>query len=436
MPLLPSRTLLILLLFPLGISSLSLLDPHFTDLALAVDLGLLVLAALDALLSSSAKLVVERRAADVFSVGRKNAVTLRVRSRARRSLRVEIMDDLFDGAEAEGLPAEVRVPARGRAVVTYRVVPSVRGTFELGDHYLRYDSLLGLWLRQLRVRARQRVRVYPDLRQIQSFDALARENRELALVRASRRQGGQTEFARLRDHVPDDEFRAIDWKATARRDRLTSREYQLESNQSLMFLLEGGRMMTGIDAGLPRYDHALNAALMLGHVAARTGDRVGVLGFDDAVRVFVPPTGGSVATRSLIRATYGLHPRLVEPDYDAAFEYLVKRVRTRSLVVLFSHVLDDSVANLLVRRLNALRRRHLPLVVMFRDRDIEGVLTEPSQGPRDYYSKGAAAELLRWRESVVSSMKQAGAMVLEAKAAAVTGELITRYLDVKARHLL
>jgi len=315
-------------------------------------------------------------------------------------------------------------------------VPGVRGTFELGDHHLRYDSVLGLWLRQQRVKATQRVRVYPDLRQIHSFDALARENRELALVRASRRQGGQTEFSRLRDHVPDDEFRAIDWKATARRDKLTSREYQLESNQNLMFLLEGGRMMTGLDAGRPRFDHALNAALMLGHVAARTGDRVGVLGFDDAVRVFVPPTGGSVATRSLIRATYALHPRLVEPDYDAAFEYLVKRVRTRSLVVLFSHVLDDSVAALLVRRLSSLRRRHLPLVVMFRDRDIEGVLDEPNRTPRDYYEKGAAAELLRWRESVVSSMKSAGAMVLEAGAAALTGQLITRYLEVKARNLL
>jgi uncharacterized protein (DUF58 family) len=296
--------------------------------------------------------------------------------------------------------------------------------------------MLGLFIRQIRVRAQQTVRVYPDLKQIQSFDALARENRELVLVRASRRQGGQTEFSRLRDYVPDDGFRAIDWRATARRDKLTSREYQLESNQNLMFLLEGGRMMTGIDAGLPRFDHALNAALMLAHVAARTGDRVGVLGFDEAVRVFVPPTGGSVATRSLIRATYGLHPRLVEPDYDAAFEYLVRRVRTRSLVVLFSHVLDDSVASLLVRRLNSLRRRHLPLVVMFRDRDIEGVLAEPSRGASDYYAKGAAAELLRWRESVVSSMKQAGAMVLEAKSATLTGELITRYLDVKARHLL
>ncbi len=436
MPFLPSRTLLILFLLPLGVAALSLFDQRFMQLAVAVDLGLLGLAALDALISWPSKLRVERRAADVFSVARKNVVTLTVRSRARRSLRVTVMDDLFDGATVEGLPAELSIPARGRATISYRVVPSVRGSFELGDHHLRHDSVLGFWLRQVRVKASQRVRVYPDLRQIQSFDAMARQNRELQLVRASKRQGGQTEFSRLRDHVPDDEFRAIDWKATARRDKLTSREYQLESNQNLMFLLEGGRMMTGIDAGLPRFDHALNAALMLGHVAARTGDRVGVLGFDDAVRVFVPPTGGVVATRSLIRATYGLHPRLVEPDYDAAFEYLVKRVRTRSLVVLFSHVLDDSVAELLIRRLNALRRRHLPLVVMFKDKDIESVLSEPNASPRDYYDKGAAAELLRWRESVISSMKDAGAMVLEAKAAALTGELITRYLEVKARHLL
>ncbi len=436
MPLLPSRTLLLLLLFPLGLGLLGILEPRFVTYAVGFDLFLLALALLDALLSLRPRVAVERRTADVFSNGRRNAVTLSVRSLARRPLELELTDDLFEGAVAEGLPSSLRLAPRASARLTYQIVPGVRGTYTLGDHHVRYESLLGLWVRQIRLPAEQRIRVYPDLQQIRQFDALARENRELSLVRASRRRGGQTEFARLRDYVPDDGFRAIDWKATARRDKLTSREYQLESNQNLMFLLEGGRMMTGIDAGLPRFDHALNAALMLSHVATRGGDRVGVLGFDDSVRVFMPPTGGAAATRALIHATYGLHPRLVEPDYDAAFEYLVRRVRTRSLVVLFSHVLDDSVADLLVRRLKSLGRRHLPLVVMFRDRDIEAVLAEPDRSPRDLYDKGAAAELLRWRESVVGSMKRAGAIVLEASGAHVTGEVITRYLEVKARHLL
>jgi uncharacterized protein (DUF58 family) len=371
-----------------------------------------------------------------LSLKRRNAVRLELESRSARSLHVEVMDDLFDGARASDLPAVGEIPARGQLTLTYHIEPSVRGAYTLGDHHLRYRSPLGLWQRQLRVPALAPVRVYPDLKQIQAFDLLARESREYALVRVSRLKGGESEFARLRDQVPDDEHRSIDWKATARRQRLTVREYQLESNQNVLFMLEAGRMMTGIEAGLSRFDHALNASLMLAHVATRAGDRVGVLGFDQDVRVFVSPRGGPSATRRLIQATYDLHPELVEPDYERAFSYLSSRVRSRALVILFSHVIDATVGATLVRRVNALRGRHLPLVVLFRDTDIEALAEPGSRLAPDVYTKTAAAEILRNQRAVASDMRGAGALVLETDARNLTARLINRYLQLKARNLL
>ena len=335
------------------------------------------------------------------------------------------------------LPLGVQLGPLATRQVSYHVEPSQRGAFELGDHHVRYSSPLGLWLRQLRVRARSRVKVYPDLRQIQLFDELARESRELEWVRSSKRSGGEVEFSRLREYVPGDEYRAVDWKATARRQKLTTREYQLEeSNQNILFMLDGGRMMTGMDSGISRFDHALNATLMLGHVAARGGDRVGVLGFDEGVRVFVPPQSGRGATRRLIQATYDLHPRFVESDYDTAFGFLSGRVRARTLVVLFSHVFDASVANALLRRVSAVRGRHLALVVMFRDRDVERLLEPGAANSADAYTKAAAAEVLRFQKSVVRDMKRAGALLLETDAPSLTGKLISRYLEIKARNQL
>jgi uncharacterized protein (DUF58 family) len=343
---------------------------------------------------------------------------------------------LLDGAVARDLPAAGEIPARGQLTLTYHVEPSVRGAYTLGAHHLRYRSPLGLWQRQIRVPASSLVRVYPDLKQLQAFDLLARDSREYALVRVSRLKGGESEFARLRDQVPDDEHRSIDWKATARRQRLTVREYQIESNQNVLFMLEAGRMMTGIEAGLSRFDHALNASLMLAHVASRTGDRVGVLGFDQNVRVFVAPVGGPSATRRLIQATYDLHPTLVEPDYERAFSYLSARVRSRALVILFSHVIDGTVGATLVRRVNALRGRHLPLVVLFRDTDIEALAEPGSRVAPDIYTKAAAAEILRNQRAVASDMRRAGALVLETDARNLTGKLVSRYLQLKARNLL
>jgi uncharacterized protein (DUF58 family) len=331
------------------------------------------------------------------------------------------------------LPVKVALKGRTTAVVEYHVEPSLRGAHVLGDHHLRLPSPLGLWIVQRRIVARKAVRVYPDLKQLQQFDLLSKQDRELSLVRVSRHKGGESEFARLRDHVQDDDSRRVDWKATARRQKLTVREYQLESNQNLMFLLDAGRVMTGVDSGISRFDHALNASLMLAHVAARGGDRVGALGFDDSLRVFMTPQAGRQASRAIIQATYDLFPRLVEPDFDLAFQSFSSRVKNRTLVILFTHVIDFSAAETLVRRVRAIGRRHLPLIICFRDLEVEA-LADPKGS--DLYLKGAAAEHLRWQKSLMLELKRGGAMVLETTARELTGKLVSRYLQIKAQRLL
>lgn len=433
--LIPSRALLLFSAAPLVASLLALLDPARARAAWLIDGGIALVALIDGLLALRLRVVVQRSAPDVMSLSRRNRVTLRLRSETRGKLHVAVTDDLFEGATARDLPVTVVLRGRGAtAVVDYHVEPSRRGAHALGDHYLRLPSPLGLWLLQRRLPAEHAVRVYPDLKQLQQFDLLSKQDRELSFVRASRHKGGESEFARLRDHVQDDDSRRVDWKATARRQKLTVREYQLESNQNLMFLLDAGRVMSGVDSGISRFDHALNASLMLAHVAARGGDRVGALGFDDSLRVFMTPQAGRKASHAIIQATYDLFPRLVEPDFDLAFQSLASRVKNRTLVILFTHVIDFSAAETLVRRIKAIGRRHLPLVVCFRDLEIEA-LADP-RAPSDLYLKGAAAEHLRWQKSLMHDLKRGGALVLETAARDLTAKLVSRYLEIKAQRLL
>lgn len=432
--LIPSRALLVLATAPLIVSLLSLFNAKLSRAALLLDAALLAVALLDALLALRLRVSVQRSSPDVMSLSRRNRVTLRLRAESRGVRQVSIMDDLFDGANAPDLPVKVRLKGRAATSVDYHVEPALRGAHSLGDHHLRLPSPLGLWTLQRRLPASQAVRVYPDLKQLQEFDALSRQDREMSMVRASRLKGGESEFARLRDHVPDDDSRRVDWKATARRQKLTVREYQLESNQNIMFLLDAGRVMTGIDSGISRFDHALNATLMLAHVAARGGDRVGALSFDDTLRVLMTPQAGSKASRSIIQATYDLFPRLVEPDFDLAFQSLSTRVKNRTLVILFTHVIDFSAAETLLKRVRAISRRHLPLIICFRDLDVEA-LADP-KGRSDIYLKGAAAEHLRWQKTLMQDLKRSGALVLETTARELTGKLVGRYLQIKAQRLL
>jgi uncharacterized protein (DUF58 family) len=429
----PSRALVLLAILPLCLAVATLADRTLLFPMLATDLGIALIAALDALLARRGLVTVKREAAGVFSIGRANPVTLEIRSSARRRLAVALHDDLFETAEAEGLPLTVDLPARGRATARYHVRPSRRGAHSLGDHHVRYPSPLGLWIRQLDIPAELPVKVYPDVQAVRTYELLARQDREPSGLRASRRRGGESEFERLREYRTGDEFRSIDWKATARQKKLISREYQLESNQSILFMLDAGRLMTASMQGLSLFDHALNATLMLSHIAARAGDRVGLLAFSDEIKRYTAPAGGAGAARQIVQAGYDLHPDVVETSYGLAFEHLGLRLRKRSMVVLFTQVVDDVAAAELIRLMRGALPRHLPLMVLLRDVEVDE-LVEGSRA--DPYVRGAAAELATFRDRMVRELKKHGALVLDVAPGQLTPALINRYLEIKARHLL
>ncbi len=453
--LIPNRGLVWLAIVPLVLAVMVPFDESMLWPMLAADAGMFLLAVADALMTPRKVVTISRRSPEVFSLGRHNVVTVEVRSQARRRMRVELTCELFDHATAENLPMTLDVPGRGRVVDRFKVIPRRRGAHAIGDTVVRYPSPLGLWKRQVRFPGHHAVRVYPDVQAVRTFELLARQDRQNSLTRTTRKLGGESEFEQLRDYSRDDEFRSIDWKATARRGKLTARQYQLESNQNLMFLLDGGRLMSAETSGLSLFDHALNATLMLAHIAARGGDRVGLISYAEEVQAFVPPAAGRKAVQTLIAASYALHPALVESDSEKAFHVLNLRVRKRTLVVLFTQVIDERSADELIRFTRGLAPRHLPLIVLFRDVEVHALLageaspgagTSMSASPQAaskarigdvaLYERGAAAELIAWRDQLLRTLKNHGALVLDVDPSDLTPALINRYLEIKARHLL
>jgi uncharacterized protein (DUF58 family) len=432
----PRLPLVVLFALPLGFAAAAIADRQWAETMWLTNAGVALLAGLDLLLSWRVKIDVERLVPDVMSLGRRNSVRLRLRSRGARRLAIQVKDDVFDQCETEDLPITAQLRPGVAHEASYSVIPNHRGAYQLGGHTLRARSTLGLWMVQRHLSAEDRIKVYPDLQSLRVFELLARQDREHAFLRAQRLKGGESEFARLRDYTRDDEYRSIDWRATARRHRLTAREYQLESNQNLFFLLDAGRAMTARSGNLTLLDHALNATLMLSQVAVRNGDRVGMMGFEERVHSYVTPQSGGRATQRLIQAGYDLHPRLVESDYDRAFMELSLRLQKRSLVILLTQVLDEGVANTLLRRTRGLLPRHLPLILLFRDERLDQMMQQPSRRGVELYTRAAGAELLRWRSHFVQQLKAQGAMVLEATPKDLTPQLINRYLEIKARHLL
>ena len=403
---------------------------------LASALGLLALIDL-ATLPRRRSLTVERQAGRIASLRKPHPVVLTVLNQSRRTLDVAVRDGLPH--ELNPKPAEFALTLGpvSRTALHYELRAGRRGAFNLETVYVRVRSRLGLWDRFVSYPAASTLHVYPDMKQLGQYALLARTNRlSLLGVRQTRRVGQDNEFERLRDYTIDDNYKRLDWRATARRLKLTVRDYQSSQSQRLVFLVDCGRMMTNEAAGLSLLDHGLNAMLMLSYVALRQGDSVGMITFSDEIHTYIPPRSGMNQMNRLLHASFDRFPRLVESRYDEAFHYLASHCRRRSLVVLLTNVIDEVNANQVERYLSNLVGRHLPLGVLLRDHRLFEAVEPEHPDEEQIWLAAAAADILAWRHQVISDMERKGVLALDVFPESMTAPLVNRYLEVKARHLL
>ncbi|MBN2293082.1 MAG: DUF58 domain-containing protein, partial [Pirellulales bacterium] len=406
----PTRKLVLLAIVPAVLTLLLLASEKALFLVVIADVVLACLLAADlATLPARAAFSVERAAGRILSLKKPHTVTLSVLNHTGREFDVTVRDGVDDDLCPRPGEFEETLPARSRLVLEYTLRARRRGAFIISAAHIRVGSRMGLWHRYLVYPFLSTIHVYPDMQQLGQYAMLARTDRlNLLGVRRTRRIGQDHDFERLRDYTIDDNYKHIDWRATARRRKLTVRDYQSSQSQRIIFLLDCGRMMTNQAAGLSLLDHGLNALLMLGYVALRQNDSVGLIAFSDTVHGYVPPRSGMNQMNRLLHASFDRFPSLVESRYDLAFRYLASHCRKRSLVVLITNVIDEVNTNQIERYLTNLVGRHLPLGVMLRDRSLfDAVDYDPQETPiapaadKRFWRAAAAADILSWRKQVL-----------------------------------
>jgi uncharacterized protein (DUF58 family) len=282
-----------------------------------------------------------------------------------------------------------------------------------------------------------RVKVYPNLLNVRRYDLLLRRNRlqEIGL-RHTRMFGEGTEFERLREYLPDDEFGRIDWKATARRHRPVTVEYQTERSQNVVAVLDTGRMMQSPVNQIAKLDYVINAVLLLAYVATGKGDKIGMMTFADDVGRFLAPRQGRGQFYRMLEMLYAVEPQPVEPDYRKALSYLALKQRKRSLVVIFTDLSGGLSMQMLVSHVSVLARRSLPLVVTISDPDVQAAAAQTPQDSLSVYQRAAATRLLDERRIVLETLQRQGVLTLDVAANQLSIAVINRYLELKAKTLL
>lgn len=407
-------------------------------LVIGVVLLLLVLAVIADALSAPARwqLEVVRELPAQAGLGDPTEGSYRIVSRARRALRTCVFDRLPRSFVVDRSPSgEHRVPPESELALPLVVTCRERGEWALGPIVVRVDGRLGLVRRTIRKEPGDSILVVPSMSGVRRLRLLAIQHRlRDAGLRNIRRRGEGTNFASLREYVTGDDPRHVDWKATARRQKLITREFDVEQGQTVVIAIDSGRMMTQLSGGVPRFEYALSSATLLADVAAHSRDNVGLLLFDDEIRAFIPASRGKQALERIRQALIPATASMAEPDYATAFRLLSERQRKRSLIVLFTDVVDPRASRALIAHTARSAARHMLLVVALRNDHLMAAAvpgTHDSAG--ELFESAAAEELVAAREEALLRMRRAGVQVLDVSPAAMTPAVINRYLEIKAR---
>jgi uncharacterized protein (DUF58 family) len=324
------------------------------------------------------------------------------------------------------------LPAESTQTLTYAVRPLRRGEFSWGNIHLRQQGAWGLAWRDWVIPQSQTVAVYPDLVGLREL-SIRLTLQSTGVMRRMQHIGIGTEFAELREYGTGDDLRFVDWKATARRGRPLVRVLEPELEQTLIILLDRGRLMTAHIQGLTRFDWGMKATLSLALAGLNRGDRVGVGVFDRTIHTWLAPERGINQLSRIIDRLTPIQPDLLEPDYFAAATALVNQQTRRALVVLITDVIDQTASAELLAAMGRLTSRYLPFCVALGDPSVHLCAHTPTQDVASTYARAVALDLLAQRHVALATLQRRGVLVLDAPATQLSEQLVDRYLQLKAQ---
>jgi uncharacterized protein (DUF58 family) len=375
-----------------------------------------------------------RRMDAVLSVRGRNRIRIEIESENPQFLSGRIRDEFPSTHFAEGNESKFKVSPGEEFKFEYILTPPERGDAFFRATFLRLTCPLGLVEKQIQLNTEQLVKVYPNLLALREFQLLNQQGRlREAGVRKSRMRGIGTEFESLREYSLGDDYRKIDWKATARRGKPIVRSYEVERNQAVMICIDCGRhMMAEID-GVRKLDLVLDSVLMLMQSALSAGDNVGILAYGADVIRYIPPKKGHRQLGVLLNAIHDLVGEPIESDPVRAFAYLQSRHKRRSLLINFTSIEDRDRGKEVLTSFGPLARSHVSLIGNIADPKFREILRQIPQESVELFQYASAHYLSEERKQGARVLTSAGIHVLDSEPQDLASDLVNFYLDVKSK---
>ncbi len=401
-------------------------------------LGLLVIIDILLLFNKSDGIRMQRKMADVFSNGDENKILLEMRSEYEFSVKLVIVDEVPEQFEARAFRIKAELKAGEEKQLTYLLKPVSRGEYQFGDLNVLVKSPLGLAERKYIIPADRSVMVWPAFHTLRKYELLAHNATTAdAGSRKIRKMGHSLEFEEIKEYVPGDDLRTINWKATARRGgALMVNNYTDERSQQVYCLIDKSRVMKMPFEGMTLLDYAINASLVLSRVALVKYDKAGLICFDESRGTFVPADRKKMQMSLLAETLYRQQTNFLEADYEKLVTLVRKRITHRSLLVLFTNFESMSSLQRQLPYIRSLAQQHLLLLVFFENTELEAQAAAPVENLEQLYIRVITEKFITEKRLMVKELQKYGIQSILTSPQLLTTQTINKYLEWKARQII
>lgn len=376
----------------------------------------------------------KRHAPERLSNGDQNELGIYIENRYPFGIHAGIIDEIPFQFQKRDIWFKARLNPGQHKIINYQLRPTKRGEYEFGDIRIYARSPLGLATRAYTNVQRETLPVYPSFLQMRKYELMAISNRLSDIgIKKIRRLGHSMEFEQVKNYVAGDDYRTINWKATARRGELMTNIYSEEKSQHVYCVIDKSRTMKMPFEGLSLLDYAINASLVLSNVALLKEDKAGLITIAEKLGAVVPADRRHVQLNRILEVLYKEKTRYRETNMELLYATVRKVIKQRSLVVFFTNFESISAMERQLPFLKRIGRFHLLLVVFFENTELEKLSTKPVDNVEDIYIKTIAEKFSYDKKLIVKELAKHGIQSILSTPEELSINTINRYLELKAR---
>ena len=382
-------------------------------------------------------IVAQRILPEKLSNGDKNTIKIDLKNNYPFAIKTKVIDEIPFQFQRRDFLIERKISASKNVLLEYFVEPKERGEYYFGNLNIFVQTPVGFVSKRFTFQKDEMIPSYPSFTHLRKYELMSLHNEFVfGGMRKIRKLGHTMEFEQIKEYIPGDDVRNINWKATSKRNHLMINQFQEEKSQSIFMLIDSGRTMQMPSNGLSLLDYSINATMALSHIILKKNDRAGMMTFSKKAEHKVAADNKSGSLKKISQTLYNIQTDFFESDYSRLYQEVKFIIKQRSLVLLFTNFETLDAVTRQMKYLRGISKNHLLVIVFFKNAELQSLIHSNPENIQQVYDEIIAEKLEYEKKLIIQELKKYGIYTVYTLPENLNIDVINKYLEIKARGIL